>query len=96
VAGKANQKDLEVLLCRNHHGELTDASEDSLGDLRQRDADRDPLTRLAAMLAGLADFFRLLADHFENWGEWLIAAAKYILEALGPRWWANVDLDVPL
>ena len=96
VAGKANQKDLVVLLCRNHHGELSDAAEDSLGDLRRRDADRDPLTRLATMLAGLPDFLRLLADHFEKWVEWLLAAAKYITAELGPEWWTKINWDFPL
>lgn len=96
VAAEANQPTLTVALCRNHHGELSDAAEDSLGDLRKRDADRDPLTRLAALFAGLVDFLRLLADQLEAWEDWLLAAAAYLATKLEHGWWNDLSAPVPL
>jgi len=86
VAGGANDARLVVALCRNHHGELSDAAEDSLGALRSRDEQRDPLTRLAAIMLGLADFFRLLAETFETWAEYLQLVAEVLRKLLGDDW----------
>jgi hypothetical protein len=96
VAAEANQPTLVVAVCRNHHGELSDAAEDSLGDLRLRDADRDPLTRLAGLFGGLADFLRLLADQLDSWADWLLAAAAYLISQLGAGWWNALSVAVPL
>jgi hypothetical protein len=96
VAAAANDAQLVVLLCRNHHGELSDAAEDSLGVLRRRDAERDPLTRLAGMMLGLADFLTLLAECLEDWAQWLLAAAAALIELLGQGWWEQVPCQVPV
>lgn len=96
VAAEANQPSLTVALCRNHHGELSDAAEDSLGDLRLRDAQCDPLVRLAALFAGLGDFLRLLADQLELWADWLLAAAAYLGAQLGLNWYEQLPVQVPL
>ena len=96
VAAAANDAQLVVALCRNHHGELSDAAEDSLGALRRGDAQRDPLTRLAAMMLGLADFFALLAERLEDWSQWLLAAAATLAQLLGECWWTQVAREVPV
>jgi hypothetical protein len=86
VAGAANDARLVVALCRNCHGELSDAAEDSLGALRLRDEERDPLTRLAAMMLGLADLFRLLGETFEKWAQYLRLIADVLRKLLGNDW----------
>src|ERR1700722_15987593 len=49
IAGEANQE-LSVLLIRTYHEDLSGVAIDTLGDLRRRRADRDPLEILATLL----------------------------------------------
>jgi len=94
IAGEANQE-LSILLCRTCHDDLSDTAIDTLGDLRRRYADREPLEILAALLQGLADFFRSLSDSMEAWASWCRAAGPYLREQLGVRWWEAVPVSVP-
>lgn len=94
IAGEANQE-LSVLLCRTCHDDLSDTAIDTLGDLRRRYADRDPLEILAALLQGLVDFFRSLSNSMEAWASWCRAAGPHLRERLGVRWWEAVPVLVP-
>jgi hypothetical protein len=94
-AGQANQQ-VSMVLCRNHHDELSDRGIDSLCDLRKRDPARDPLTVLAALFRGLIDFLELLCETLEGWSNWLIAAGAHLTESMGPQWWDNIPVAVPL
>ena len=93
--GKANQE-LSMLVCRNCHDELTDAGIDSLGDLRLRVEDRDPLEIIAALLLGLVDFLQLLTDKLKEWARWCQEAGPHLQETAGPRWWEPMRVAVPL
>src|SRR5947209_8413847 len=78
IAGRRNAP-LTDILCRNHHTAITD-------DLRVMGVPMsDPsqssvpeLTRLAALLGGLAAFLRMVADSLAGWAEYL-----HRLSALG-------------
>jgi hypothetical protein len=94
IAGEANQE-LSILLCRTCHDDLSDTAIDTLGDLRRRYAGRDPLEILAALLQGLADFFRSLSDSMEAWASWCRAAGPYLRQRVGARWWEAVSVRVP-
>lgn len=94
VAGEANQE-LSVLLCRTCHDDLSDAAIDTLGDLRRRHADRDPLEVLAALLQGLADFSRSFGDSLEAWASWCRAASPHLKERLGTGWWQSIPIPAP-
>jgi hypothetical protein len=94
TAGEANQE-LSILLCRTCHDDLSDTAIDTLGDLRRRYADRDPLEILAALLQGLVDFFRSLSDSMEAWASWCRAAGPYLREQVGVRWWEAIPVPVP-
>ena len=93
--GEANQE-LSMFVCRNCHDELTDAGIDSLGDLRLRIEDRDPLEIIAALLLGLVDFLQLLTDKLKEWARWCQEAGPYLQETAGPRWWEPMQVAVPL
>jgi hypothetical protein len=68
VAGEANDPDLTVVVCRNHHALLTEAQRVS-GIKLCRAADRVSLERLEAVLRGLADFFVMLAYALREWAD---------------------------
>lgn len=94
VAGEANQE-LSVLLCRTCHDDQSDMAIDTLGDLRRRHADRDPLEVLGALLQGLVNFLRSLSYTLEAWAFWCQKAGLHLREELGPRWWEAVPVAVP-
>jgi hypothetical protein len=94
VAGEANQE-LSVLLCRTCHDDLSDTAIETLGNLRRRRADRDPLEVLGALLQGNVIFFRSLADSLEAWASWCRKTGPYLSQHLGPRWWEAVPVAVP-
>jgi hypothetical protein len=94
IAGEANQE-LSVILCRTCHDDLSDTAIDTLGDLRRRYANRDPLTVLGALLQGLADFLRPLGDSLEAWATWCLATGPHLSERLGPQWWKALPAAAP-
>jgi hypothetical protein len=61
LAGRANDPELTVVVCLNHHAILSELQRDSGIDLRA-DPNRSPARRTAALLRGLADLFQLLAS----------------------------------
>lgn len=63
IAGRAHDPDTTIILCKNCHKKATE------GQLREGvplGATTSFPDRLAAMLAGLAAFFRFLADAFDR------------------------------
>jgi hypothetical protein len=60
VAGRANDAELNVVVCLNHHAKLSEAQRDSSVDL-SADPGQPPVRRTAGLLHGLADFAELLA-----------------------------------
>jgi hypothetical protein len=94
VAGEANQE-LSVLLCRTCHDDLSDTEIETLGELRLRRADRDPLEALGALLQGLVNFLRSLGDSLEAWSTWCRTAGPWLRERLGIRWWEAIPVQAP-
>jgi hypothetical protein len=94
IAGEANQE-LSVLLCRTCHDDLSDTAIDTLGELRLRCADREPLEVLAALMQGLADFLQALVDSLRAWALWCRAASPFLKKSLGVGWWKAIPFPVP-
>src|SRR4051812_21663153 len=65
LAGRANDSELTVVVCRNHHAQLSEAQRDS-GTQLQQDRSRRPARRTAALLRGLADFAELSAPSWRR------------------------------
>jgi hypothetical protein len=65
LAGRANDPDLTVVVCRNHHARLSEAQRDSGVDLLE-DPSRPQAQRTAALLRGLADLAELSAPHLRR------------------------------
>ena len=74
------QKHGETLasICRNCHRELSDEQLDHPNDAPGQDAF---LAHVGHLLMGLADFFRLIAERFVEFGQELIARANASPEA---------------
>jgi hypothetical protein len=82
LGGFANDARLTVVVCRNCHALLTEASRVSGVELSRDDA-RHLLERLEAVLRGQADFDELLAQRQRAWADELAAEA------------ARLDRDLP-
>jgi hypothetical protein len=63
LAGRANVSELTVVVCRNHHAQLSEAQRSSGVNLRGG-APRGPGARAAALLRGLADLAELAAPRW--------------------------------
>ena len=94
IAGRANS-DVAVLLCQNCHAKVSDAQEDLIPDLRSAEEQRDPVTRLVAVLQGASILLIVLAIVFAGWAEWCAAAALYLNGELKPQWWSEMKLSAP-
>jgi hypothetical protein len=65
LAGRANDPQLTVVLCRNHHAQLSELQRDSGLDLHENPT-RPAGERTAALLRGLADLAELSAPHLRR------------------------------
>src|SRR5262245_24140197 len=68
VVGKANARDLTVVVCLNCHRKATEGLEASGVSM---DEPRDLLERLVMIFRGLAEFLRMLADSLVTWASQL-------------------------
>lgn len=84
LGGEANDPELTVVVCRNHHAVLTEAGRGS-GIVLDRRAERSSPERLEAVLLGLADFFELLARTLRQWAVELATTVRR-LDAGWPEW----------
>jgi len=70
LAGRANDPDLTVVLCLNHH-RMISARMPSYGVALSIDADRSIAEQLVSLLRGLAVFFEQLAAALMGWAHQL-------------------------
>jgi hypothetical protein len=84
LGGEANDPELTVIVCRNHHAVVTEAGRVSGIELG-RGAERSSLERLEAVLRGLADFFEMLGRALRHWAEELATTVRR-LDARWPGW----------
>jgi hypothetical protein len=84
LGGEANDPELTVVVCRNHHAVLTEAGRVSGIELDRR-TERHSLERLEAVLRGVADLFELLAHALRHWAV-EIATTVRRLDTHSPEW----------
>jgi hypothetical protein len=84
LGGRANDADLEVVLCLNHH-HLNTLGQGSAGVELRRDPARSMPERLESVLRGLAVFFELLARQLMGWADGL-GALVAALDGNCPAW----------
>ena len=84
LAGRANDKTLVAIVCRNCHAGLSEAQRDS-GIGLHHDAERVPLEQAEAVLRGLADFFEQLVKTLRQWAD-EIARTVSLLDHHHPEW----------
>ena len=82
VAGRKNDETLTVVVCRNHHGVVTE--ELRVSGVSMAEA-ANPVVRLAAILAGIAELFRMLTAALIGWADWLTRLAELLDREL-PEW----------
>lgn len=93
VAGRKNSV-LNVILCRNCHGEVSGRQEDLQPDFRSNDSS-DPLLRQAAMLQGVALLLIVIAIALMAWSDWNIQASAAIVAAQGADWYSIIPEPAP-
>ncbi len=84
VGGEANDPELLVPLCLNHH-EMEKLRQPGMGIELRRDPERSMPERLVSVLRGLALFFELLASRLAWWADQL-AALIVELDGNCPQW----------
>ncbi len=84
AAGRANDDDLTVILCRNCHAVATEGQRDTGADLSHGE-DRHPFERFEAALRSLAAFLAQLARAMLTWADTL-AAHMTAFDAELPQW----------
>ena len=84
LAGRSNDRDLTIRLCRNCHSKLTSMQLCAGADLSSSDARSMP-ERLVEVLSGLGLFFEVLAQSCARWAESLRAFVTS-LDERHPGW----------
>ena len=94
IAGAANST-LTVSLCGYCHALVSDRQIDLMSALLERDVDRDPHQRQAALLYGAAILLILLAIAFIAWANWNMAASAHLASQYGADWWKSIPVEAP-
>lgn len=82
VAGRSNDPDLTVAICRNCHAEITEG-------IRQAGADMKPaptiLDKIITILRAAGEFLKGLGEAFQGWAQEIEEILKKLTEAF-PTW----------
>lgn len=90
IAGRRNDPDLTVWLCRNDHARVTESLRSGGVPMTQP---AHPLEWLVATLGGLAGLFLMLARRLKGWAQWL-SLFMVTLDEEAPQWREH-SLDLP-